>query len=56
LVGIRELSRRLDDYIGAVSRALNDRADVNPLTRDRLRVYPSCLDGAPWSRVALKLL
>jgi hypothetical protein len=39
LVGIRELSRRLDDYIGAVSRALNDRADVNPLTRDRLRVY-----------------
>jgi hypothetical protein len=28
----RTLSRRLDAYIGVVSRSLNDRADVNPLT------------------------
>ena len=37
MIGIRELARHLDISIGTVSRALNDRADVNPLTRQRVR-------------------
>jgi DNA-binding LacI/PurR family transcriptional regulator len=37
LIGIRDLARHLDISIGTVSRALNDRADVNPLTRQRVR-------------------
>lgn len=37
LTGIRELARHLDISIGTVSRALNDKADVNPETRKRVR-------------------
>jgi DNA-binding LacI/PurR family transcriptional regulator len=37
LIGIRDLARHLDISIGTVSRALNDRADVNSLTRQRVR-------------------
>ena len=37
MIGIRELARHLDVSIGTVSRALNDRADVNALTRQRVR-------------------
>lgn len=36
MIGIRELARHLDLSIGTVSRALNDRGDVNPLTRQRV--------------------
>ena len=37
MTGIRDLARHLDISIGTVSRALNDRVDVNPLTRQRVR-------------------
>jgi len=37
LTGIRDLARHLDLSIGTVSRALNDKADVNPETRKRIR-------------------
>lgn len=37
LTGIRDLARHLDLSIGTVSRALNDKADVNPETRRRIR-------------------
>jgi len=37
VTGIRDLARHLDISIGTVSRALNDKADVNPLTRARVR-------------------
>jgi DNA-binding LacI/PurR family transcriptional regulator len=36
VTGIRGLARHLDLSIGTVSRALNDRADVNPQTRARV--------------------
>jgi DNA-binding LacI/PurR family transcriptional regulator len=35
-LSIRELARRLDVSIGTVSRALNGKSDVNPLTRERV--------------------
>jgi DNA-binding LacI/PurR family transcriptional regulator len=47
LVGIRELARHLEISIGAVSRALNDRADVNPLTRQRVRDAAAKLGYSP---------
>jgi len=47
LVGIRELARHLDISIGTVSRALNDRADVNALTRERVRAAAAKLGYSP---------
>jgi DNA-binding LacI/PurR family transcriptional regulator len=47
LVGIRELARHLEISIGTVSRALNDRADVNPLTRQRVRDAAAKLGYSP---------
>ena len=47
MIGIRELARHLDISIGTVSRALNDRADVNPLTRQRVREAAARLGYSP---------
>src|SRR5271165_2809508 len=47
LVGIRELARHLSISIGTVSRALNDRADANPLTRQRVRDAAAKLGYSP---------
>jgi DNA-binding LacI/PurR family transcriptional regulator len=47
LVGIRELARHLDISIGTVSRALNDRTDVNALTRERVRAAAAKLGYSP---------
>ena len=47
MVGIRELARHLDISIGTVSRALNDRADVNALTRQRVRDAATKLGYSP---------
>ncbi|MGO8800991.1 MAG: LacI family DNA-binding transcriptional regulator [Roseiarcus sp.] len=47
LTGIRDLARHLDISIGTVSRALNDRADVNPQTRDRVREAAARLGYSP---------
>ena len=47
MVGIRELARHLEISIGTVSRALNDRADVNPLTRQRVRDAAAKLGYSP---------
>jgi DNA-binding LacI/PurR family transcriptional regulator len=47
LIGIRDLARHLDISIGTVSRALNDRAEVNPLTRQRVREAAAKLGYSP---------
>jgi DNA-binding LacI/PurR family transcriptional regulator len=47
LTGIRDLAHHLDISIGTVSRALNDRADVNPQTRDRVREAAARLGYSP---------
>ena len=47
MTGIRELARHLEISIGTVSRALNDRADVNPLTRERVREAAAKLGYSP---------
>lgn len=47
MIGIRDLARHLDISIGTVSRALNDRADVNPLTRQRVREAAAQLGYSP---------
>jgi DNA-binding LacI/PurR family transcriptional regulator len=47
LVGIRELARHLEISIGTVSRALNGRADVNALTRQRVRDAAAKLGYSP---------
>ena len=47
LIGIRDLARHLAISIGTVSRALNDRADVNPLTRQRVREAAAKLGYSP---------
>ena len=47
LIGIRDLARHLDISIGTVSRALNDRADVNPVTRQRVREAAAKLGYSP---------
>src|SRR5580692_6769942 len=47
LIGIRDLARHLDISIGTVSRALNNRADVNPLTRERVREAAARLGYSP---------
>ncbi len=47
MIGIRELARHLDISIGTVSRALNDRADVSPLTRQRVREAAAKLGYSP---------
>src|ERR1700758_5312718 len=47
LIGIRDLARHLDISIGTVSRALNDRADVNPSTRQRVREAAARLGYSP---------
>jgi DNA-binding LacI/PurR family transcriptional regulator len=47
LIGIRDLARHLDISIGTVSRALNDRADVKPLTRQRVREAAARLGYSP---------
>src|ERR1700678_3338657 len=47
LTGIRDLARPLDISIGTVSRALNDKGDVNPLTRVRVREAAAKLGYSP---------
>src|ERR1700758_561877 len=47
LIGIRDLARHLDISIGTVSRALNGRADVNTLTRQRVREAAAKLGYSP---------
>ena len=47
MTGIRDLARHLDISIGTVSRALNDKADVNPLTRERVREAAARLGYSP---------
>jgi DNA-binding LacI/PurR family transcriptional regulator len=47
LTGIRDLARHLDISIGTVSRALNDRADVNAETRTRVREAAARLGYSP---------
>jgi DNA-binding LacI/PurR family transcriptional regulator len=47
LTGIRDLARHLDISIGTVSRALNDRADVNAETRNRVREAAAQLGYSP---------
>src|SRR5271156_5807025 len=47
LTGIRDLARYLDISIGTVSRALNDKADVNPLTHVRVREAAAKLGYSP---------
>jgi DNA-binding LacI/PurR family transcriptional regulator len=47
LTGIRDLARHLDISIGTVSRALNDRADVNAETRNRVREAAARLGYSP---------
>jgi DNA-binding LacI/PurR family transcriptional regulator len=47
VTGIRDLARHLDISIGTVSRALNDKPDVNPLTRARVREAASRLGYSP---------
>lgn len=47
MTGIRDLARHLDISIGTVSRALNDRADVSPLTRERVREAAAKLGYSP---------
>ena len=46
-MGIRDLARHLDISIGTVSRALNDKADVNPQTRERVREAAAKLGYSP---------
>ena len=47
MTGIRDLARHLGLSIGTVSRALNDRGDVNPLTRQRVREAAAKLGYSP---------
>ncbi len=47
MIGIRDLARHLDISIGTVSRALNDRGDVNPVTRERVREAAAKLGYSP---------
>jgi DNA-binding LacI/PurR family transcriptional regulator len=47
LIGIRDLARQLGISIGTVSRALNDKADVNPQTRLRVREAAARLGYSP---------
>ena len=47
MTGIRDLARHLDISIGTVSRALNDKADVNPQTRQRVREAAAKLGYSP---------
>jgi DNA-binding LacI/PurR family transcriptional regulator len=47
LIGIRGLARHLDISIGTVSRALNNRADVNALTRQRVQKAAAELGYSP---------
>ena len=47
MTGIRDLARHLDISIGTVSRALNDKADVNPLTRARVHEAAAQLGYSP---------
>jgi DNA-binding LacI/PurR family transcriptional regulator len=47
LIGIRELARHLDLSIGTISRALNDRSDVNPATRRRVLEAAATLGYSP---------
>ncbi len=47
MVSIRDLAERLNVSIGTVSRALNDKADVNPLTRQRVRDAAAALGYSP---------
>ncbi|WP_342363676.1 substrate-binding domain-containing protein [Terrarubrum flagellatum] len=46
-IGIRELARRLNISIGTVSRALNGREDVSPVTRSRVLEAASRFGYAP---------
>jgi DNA-binding LacI/PurR family transcriptional regulator len=47
VIGIRDLARHLDISIGTISRALNDKADVNPETRKRVREAAAMLGYSP---------
>lgn len=47
LTGIRELARHLHLSIGTVSRALNGKTDVNPLTRQRVSEAATRLGYSP---------
>lgn len=46
-IGIKELAHHLNLSIGTVSRALNDRPDVNPDTRERVRTAARALGYMP---------
>jgi DNA-binding LacI/PurR family transcriptional regulator len=46
-MGIRTLARQLDLSIGTVSRALNDRPDVNEVTRARVKAAARALGYEP---------
>jgi DNA-binding LacI/PurR family transcriptional regulator len=47
VVGIRDLARHLDISIGTVSRALNDKTDVNEETRARVRAAATKFGYSP---------
>ncbi len=47
MVGIRDLARHLDISIGTVSRALNDKTDVNAETRARVRAAATKFGYSP---------
>ena len=47
MIGIRDLARHLGLSIGTVSRALNDRGDVNSLTRQRVLEAAETLGYSP---------
>ena len=47
MVGIRDLARHLDISIGTVSRALNDKADVNAETRARVHAAAAKFGYSP---------
>ena len=47
MIRIRDLAERLNVSIGTISRALNDKADVNPLTRQRVREAAAELGYSP---------
>ncbi len=47
MIRIRDLARHLDISIGTVSRALNDKADVNPATRAKVQAAAAKLGYSP---------
>lgn len=47
MIRIRDLARHLDISIGTVSRALNDKSDVNPQTRAKVQAAAAKLGYSP---------